>query len=938
MIRRRLAYLAIAALLLLELPSAALAKPAPETTLRTVTANAQGLTVSWQTPEARAIRQPDDTYAIQVDGIDIPQTPGAPQLPEDSLIVALPDGPLPVPDISIQQVETTDAPGSLAVTRVSPAAPGGSDFTATLQRAALRLAGQPSAPITLEEIGVARGVHLARLTFRPVRLLDGRLETIRHAQVTLRFTVPVQTSTTAPDDYLATLARTVANPTHLLAFQDAPRVMSLGTALTDRTGQAAIEVSNPGLTAVTYEALAAASFPVNTVDPHLLHLERAGVEIAAEWEGDSDNIFEAGERILFYAQPRFSRWTARDVYFLSIGATPGSRMSSQPVDLAGKPSGELWLDQLFEQNTFYTPDCYCAPIPAGRDGDRWVWDTLRQPDLTSASYPFDLGDVSAAQPAKLTLWLISYTDLPIAPDHRVEVTLNGSIVDTLIFDGKQAYQAELTLPAGLLKSGGNTLTLSLPGVGSVVEGIWLDAFTLHYARSTVELTGALSAKGSAIASRYPLSISTTSGVYIHDITNADAPVRLSGAVVDATHLVLADPSADLPRSYAVTPAGSLLAPANVRMSVPLAPNPGANYLVITPPDFAADLKDLITLRKAQGLTVLVQDVRAIYDAADGRPQPEAIRSYLANVYANGQPRTQYVLLVGDGTSDPRGYLPGSPPTWIPPYLVDIDPVMGETAADNRYAAVDGQDNLPDLMIGRLPVNSHVEAAIMLTKIVQYQSNSPHGPWSRRFLLIADRTDANVGDFPVENQTLVGNYLGSRYTINQLAYQIDLSESDFHQTVLDNWNQGNGLVLYNGHASKQQWGADLLLHINDLPTLSNTRLPVLLEMTCLTSSFQAPGIPTLDETLLRRSGKGITAAWGSTGFGLSFGHMHLAQGFLDEVMANQQTTLGQAALAGKVQLSSTTPVLNYLLDLFTLLGDPAAQINFRYDTYLPAVKR
>ena len=64
-----------------------------------------------------------------------------------------------------------------------------------------------------------------------------------------------------------------------------------------------------------------------------------------------------------------------------------------------------------------------------------------------------------------------------------------------------------------------------------------------------------------------------------------------------------------------------------------------------------------------------------------------------------------VLLVGDGSTDPKQYRSSSPVTRIPPFLATVDAWMGETAVDNRYVAVDGDDNLPDMMLGRLPVNS-----------------------------------------------------------------------------------------------------------------------------------------------------------------------------------------------------------------------------------------
>ena len=57
---------------------------------------------------------------------------------------------------------------------------------------------------------------------------------------------------------------------------------------------------------------------------------------------------------------------------------------------------------------------------------------------------------------------------------------------------------------------------------------------------------------------------------------------------------------------------------------------------------------------------------------------------------------QYVLLVGDGHYDFTGVSGTTLLNLIPPYLLDIDPWMGETAADNRFVSVDplGPERLP----------------------------------------------------------------------------------------------------------------------------------------------------------------------------------------------------------------------------------------------------
>jgi hypothetical protein len=541
------------------------------------------------------------------------------------------------------------------------------------------------------------------------------------------------------------------------------------------------------------------------------------------------------------------------------------------------------------------------------------------------------------------VWLIGYTDVPHTA-HTVQVRLNGTLLGELTFAGKRANpanQATLAIPAGVLTAGSNSLTLSLAEEGPLVDGIWLDAFSFRYARDAspvaAPLAAPLEAGGAAEASQYPVPVSTD-GLRAYDVTDPDAPVRLLGIAVDADQAVLADPSSGLPRRYALVPTGTLRLPDTVRMAIPLSPMQGADYILISHPDFLPDLADLAMLRQSQGLQVVVEDVRAIYDAADGRPQPEAIQAYLARAYARWNPRPAYVLLVGDGTTDPRQYRPDSSATWIPPFLADVDPVIGEVAADNRFVMVDGSDNLPDLSIGRLPVNSHVEAAITITRITRYDRQPVPGEWSRRMLLVSDKNDPSAGYFAAENAALTSAYANGRYGLVPLDYAAVPSQADMHQAVLAGWNQGYGLILYNGHASTHQWGVDALFHLNDLPALVNgSRLPVLLEMTCLTGAFQVPNVPTLDETLVRRSGKGAAAAWGSTGLGLSSGAMLLAHGFLDPVMAGPNLPLGSAIGQAKLHLAATAPALGYLLDTFTLLGDPAMQVSYRYGSYLPVVQ-
>ena len=99
------------------------------------------------------------------------------------------------------------------------------------------------------------------------------------------------------------------------------------------------------------------------------------------------------------------------------------------------------------------------------------------------------------------------------------------------------------------------------------------------------------------------------------------------------------------------------------------------------------------------------------------------------------------------------------------------------------------------------------------------------------------------------------------------------------------------------------------------------------MTCFTGFFHHPQVATLDESLVRRSGGGAVAAWGSTGLGVATGHSSLHQGFTAAVRAGQGgAKLGAGALAGKLRVWATGADLG-LLDTFTLFGDPALTVRF-----------
>ncbi len=871
-----------------------------------------GVQVVWHTPELVETVQEDGRITLSLPNFNDDLTA--------SLLLALPPEGEPTLEFSENGVGERPFPPNLSL---DPA-----------------LADLPV--LSLAEAGVLRGVRLARLTFRPVQLVDGQLRLTESISATIQFNSPpgfARPAAAAPDLLQTAVAAQIINPGQLAVIPSANSTSRPESA--DPT--IFIEVAKPGITAVTYADLQAAGFPVGSLNPANLQLWYDGQPRPLEWLGDGDAQFEPGESFRFYAAPWFSRWQANDVYTLTAGGSPGSRMQSQAASPDGLNSGLLWLTAVAEQNQIYTPDCLCG-LPAGRDGDRWVWEDLRQPGRPSASFTVELPYVNTNQPAQLTVWSIGLTSLSAAPDHHLDLSFNGSGLGRVSWDGKTAVTHTLSLPASSLKAS-STLGLTVPVVPGVsIDGVLLDGFSVRYRYSGAPFAASQQqfVQGANARRAYTAALSSSAGLRLYDITNPATPARLTGVVLQGSSVSWGDPDG-AGHSYLLTTSSSLHAPAALRLPRSLPPG-SADYVVISHASFIPALSPLVNLRQSQGLSVKVVDVQAVYDwFGYGRLTPEAIRSYLSYLYHAATPAPTYVLLVGDGTSDPKQYRPDSQKTWLPPYLAEADPSAGEVAADNRFVTVDGDDLLPDMLIGRLPVNSLAQAQTVVGKIVAYETKPFFGDWNGRVTFISDDADS-AGNFAAHSASLAQNYVTDPWQASSLNYNpTQLSEAAMQTQVRQSWQNGTGLLVYTGHSSIHQWGAERFFHLDDVANLSNGgRLPVVLQMTCFTGSFAQPYWDTLDEALLRHPNGGAVAVWGSTGLGVGTGHDALASGFLQSLLVDGEVELGTAVLSGKLNLFTNRPTNLDLLDTFTLFGDPATRYNTDFwpgiPTYLPLISR
>jgi hypothetical protein len=106
------------------------------------------------------------------------------------------------------------------------------------------------------------------------------------------------------------------------------------------------------------------------------------------------------------------------------------------------------------------------------------------------------------------------------------------------------------------------------------------------------------------------------------------------------------------------------------------------------------------------------------------------------------------------------------------------------------------------------------------------------------------------------------------------------------------------------------------------------MPIVTAMTCLVGDFATPGYDSLSQSLVLKSDGGAVAVWAAAGLSMNPDARLLAQGFFSSVFKARgkgvKTVLGDAILqAFRAYRNTGGP--SYVLDIYTLLGDPALRM-------------
>jgi CheY-like chemotaxis protein len=686
---------------------------------------------------------------------------------------------------------------------------------------------------------------------------------------------------------------------------------------------------------------------IDAIDLNQIRLFNLGEEVAIYiYDQGVAGELNAGDFIEFYAvavDDAYAKYSAQNVYWLTLSGGAGlpKRMATDDGSPAGGAPATDFMDTARHEKDII----YWLKAPGADSIERWFFNIFVQGTEHAGGgqpKPFTISVPEPVSLGTLTILVAGQTDT----DHELRVAINGS-EQSFVWSGISYYEA--TLEDVALIDADNTVTLQcLSADGN--DSIAVDFFEIRYRRDYVAGADNTLKFVPDNGSRYVIDGFSSDTLLAYDISSPVDVAKMDNTVISGanpysiefepaslgdTYLVVATAAINVPDSLVADSVSSLFDTEN-----------GADYILITHRDVGWDgngdayewLEDLAALRQAQGLRVEVVDIEDIYDEFSyGIKGPQALKDFLAYAYSDWDaPAAQYVLLVGDSTYDPKDNWNGADATaYLPTYQIFTEH-KGETVTDEWFVTISGEDAIADMHIGRLPAADAAQAAVMVNKILTYETtpNSKFGDpnaWEKNILLVADNQRPGAlylyeADFATMNEDAAAllpavmnpyaGYLGIHYA--SAAYL-----NDFITTTLN--NEGALMVNYAGHGATQVWAEEHILDTGDLSGLNNTaELPVFVSMSCETGFFAYPEVwfnPSLAEALLR-SDAGAVAALMPTGMTTTEGQRILNSALFEHIFSEDIRTLGPAIASAKQTLLANGARYEQVSQTFLLFGDPA----------------
>jgi len=633
---------------------------------------------------------------------------------------------------------------------------------------------------------------------------------------------------------------------------------------------------------------------------------------------------EDNSGVYFYAEALDSIYSNENIYELEFGASRimASR-NAAPDGIAER--GSFVETRHFEEDGPYA----LTSVIEDPGADFWFWDyVFVNPafgvEKNTISIDFETpGRSSGPHTATIRVNLqAESTDETIPDEHQAEIRLNGTSIGSGVWDGSTATTIALSFDQSLLADGHNTLEIFAPAASGIESELYyLDSFDLSYRRDNHADRDLIRISSEG---RPELAVDgfTRSDLSIFDISDREHPIRIEGALIDGD-------SGSFRVSFVTNGGRDFLIQPLEKTGTPIlepdfpsslhSTRNRADYVLIAGEGLEDAARELADYRSQSGFRPMLVRLQDIYDEfSRGIVDPFAVRDFIHFAVSSWETAPRDVVLIGDSSFDFKDHLGYGGNLLISPMVSTPD---GLFPSDNLLADFLGDDGVPDVSLGRIPVRTAEELYTYIEKLRDFENSS--APWKQRTVWVADAADSG-GEFIGDSEQLIG-LIPDDFLVQRIYVDV-LGENDARNDLLNSISEGGGLIHFLGHANLQQMGSGSgLLKVDDVPGLDNSnRQPVLTAMTCAMGRFDRVYFDTLGESLLLAPDGGITALLAPAGLSFNVDGVRLSEDLTPSILRG--TPLGEAIRHSLEKYLEDAPeALAEVPYLTTLLGDPAMRI-------------
>ena len=684
-------------------------------------------------------------------------------------------------------------------------------------------------------------------------------------------------------------------------------------------------------------------------------------ENSVEVVDGGDGVIQAGDYILFYAEPvnpwKYDVFSGRylhetnlysdsSYYFITFGQLPGRRIADAPVP-SQNPDAEIY-------STLHMDFHELDSLNLLRSGKQWFGEDFGT--LTTRYFCFYIPDIEDSLNIRLSFLGRS--------------TLKSAV--TLSACGKQVSDSIWPIDGNINSDYARFCELNLnvdPQQDTVVVGVtyykpepaatgWLNFIEVTGKRSLEfhePYMPVISRAGGVGVSRFHIA-SAAPSLRVWDVTAPgdvlNCPGQIAGGVFSFKTATPSDK-----RFLAFD--GSTFQVPGLCGQIPNQNLHGmgpAGLLIIYHPEFelqAAQLAEMHSLR--DGMMVGMAGTEQIFNEfSSGKQDVAAIRDFIRMFYkryANDSTnRLRYALLLGDGSYDYKNRIPDNT-NFVPAYQTQNSMLPTSSfVTDDFYALLDSTEGESpygklDIGVGRFPVSDVEEAATMTRKVMIYSSfadlqpDDGYGkpvsnlaPWRNTVCFVADDEDINLHIKQAEKMAFMVDSSDRELNVRKIYFDAFKQYVTPYGTrypgaskAIDGQVEKGALIInYTGHGGEVGWAEELCLTMGQVEQYQNRyNLPVFITATCEFSRYDNPALTSAGEKLLFNEHGGSIALFTTTRVAYAHSNEIINRNLLRRLFESGGRSgirFGEAIQQAKNMCGPGVYMQN-----FTLLGDPALSL-------------